>query len=456
MSAPPSPAPAGFRLAPFRFDVTPPLGHSCCAGWIKPVIGYDDPLEAIGAVLWGAGEPVVVCAVDWLGLSNAANLAWRSALAEAAGATPDRVSVHCVHQHNTPFVCLEAARMVAAHPELPPVYDPAFFRSCLERAGAAVRGALGRSRPVTHVAAGQARVERVASNRRVARDAAGRVTAMRRTRCTDPELVALPEGLIDPWLKTVAFYDGAEKIAAFHYYATHPMSYYEDGRVSSDFCGLARRRRQEEEPGCAHLYFNGCGANLGAGKYNDGSPAARRELTDRMHRAIAASERTLEPRPLRAMAWRTRELRPDPNPAFDADALRRTLDRTGAPDGAYAFGEGHQRALAAFKLAWLERCRRGEPVLLSELRLDDISLLHLPAEVFVEYQLRAQAMRPDRFVAVAAYGDFGPFYVPTREEFPCGGYEVSMAFCADTIDGQLTEGMRELLGSATPPESKKP
>ncbi|MEI6204285.1 MAG: caspase family protein, partial [Enhydrobacter sp.] len=54
----------------------------------------------------------------------------------------------------------------------------------------------------------------------------------------------LPEGLIDPMLRTVAFYDGAEKVASCHYYATHPMSHYGKGHVSSDFVGLARKRRQ--------------------------------------------------------------------------------------------------------------------------------------------------------------------------------------------------------------------
>ena len=40
-----------FRMAAFRCDVTPPLGHSCCGGWIKPVEQIDDALEAIGIVL---------------------------------------------------------------------------------------------------------------------------------------------------------------------------------------------------------------------------------------------------------------------------------------------------------------------------------------------------------------------------------------------------------------------
>ena len=44
-------------------------------------------------------------------------------------------------------------------------------------------------------------------------------------------------------LKTVSFWNGDAKLAALHYYATHPMSYYGDGLVTSDFVGLARAAR---------------------------------------------------------------------------------------------------------------------------------------------------------------------------------------------------------------------
>ncbi|PAW65411.1 MAG: hypothetical protein B9S34_11060 [Opitutia bacterium Tous-C1TDCM] len=53
------------HLATFRCDVTPPAGHSLCGGWIKPAAEVEDPLEAIGLVLLGAGAPIVICAVDW-------------------------------------------------------------------------------------------------------------------------------------------------------------------------------------------------------------------------------------------------------------------------------------------------------------------------------------------------------------------------------------------------------
>ena len=49
------------------------------------------------------------------------------------------------------------------------------------------------------------------------------------------------------------------------------------------------------------------------------------------------------------------------------------------------------------------------------------------------------------FVATAAYGDGGPWYIPVKEEYPAGGYEVSVAFCDPQVDSILTEAMGSLL-----------
>ncbi len=83
--------------------------------------------------------------------------------------------------------------------------------------------------------------------------------------------------------------------------------------------------------------------------------------------------------------------------------------------------------------------------MLSSLRVNDVSLVHLPAECFVEYQLRAQKLAPSRFVATAAYGDGGPWYIPVEKEYPAGGYEVSVAFCDPKVDPMLNQAMRLLL-----------
>src|SRR5205823_6466601 len=110
--------------------------------------------------------------------------------------------------------------------DLPHIVDIDFFKKCLETARKTVADSLKQARQVTHIATGQAKVEKVASNRRVNRDPNNKVLGMRGSSCTNAKLRDLPEGLIDPWLKTVAFYERDAKIAACHYYATHPMSYY--------------------------------------------------------------------------------------------------------------------------------------------------------------------------------------------------------------------------------------
>ena len=429
----------GLHIAPFKFDVTPPIGHGCCGGWIKPIEVVDDGLEAVGVVLLGAGKPIVLCAVDWTGLLNEAHVQWRTALAQAAGTTPDRVAVHCVHQHNAPMACLEAERIVAAEGDLPHVLMVDFFNRCLDAGRAAVEKAIPRAQSVTHVGSGQAKVAGVASNRRVKRDHDGKVLAMRGSSCKDETLIAMDEGLIDPFCKTVAFFNGDKKLAALHYYTTHPMSYYADGRCTSDFAGLARKQRQQDEPDCLHVYFTGCAGNVAAGKYNDGSKEARPILTKRLYDGIVASEAKLERVALNSetLAWKTADVLPPPRSSLHAETIAQQISDKS--------GQVANRNRPAYMLSWLRRVEKQIPIVLSSLHVGGVKLLHLPAEMFVEYQLRSQRLQPDHFVCTAAYGDGGPWYIPVKEEYPNGGYEVSVAFCEPEVDDIITEGIKRVL-----------
>ena len=83
------------------------------------------------------------------------------------------------------------------------------------------------------------------------------------------------------------------------------------------------------------------------------------------------------------------------------------------------------RLTAAKHLAWLRRCKAGHKIDVACLRIGGVFLLHLPGELFVEYQLAAQKMLPDAAVLTAAYGDYGPGYIGTEDAYPQGGYEVS-------------------------------
>ncbi|MEO1997248.1 MAG: hypothetical protein ABGZ17_18415, partial [Planctomycetaceae bacterium] len=84
-------------LSTFRIDATPPIGAPLCNGNVQPATTIDDHLSARGVVLFADGEPIVLCALDWVGIGNAGHDAFREALAQAAGTHPDRVAVHCLH-----------------------------------------------------------------------------------------------------------------------------------------------------------------------------------------------------------------------------------------------------------------------------------------------------------------------------------------------------------------------
>ncbi len=72
------------RIALFQADATPPLGSPLCNGNVKPVMEIVSPLTARGVVLLGSGDPIVVCAFDWVGIGNGSYDQFRQAIAMAA------------------------------------------------------------------------------------------------------------------------------------------------------------------------------------------------------------------------------------------------------------------------------------------------------------------------------------------------------------------------------------
>ena len=250
------------RVAFFFCETTPPIGHPLCGGWIKPLEAVDDPLLLKGILLADRKEAYVICALDWCLLQTEAYDLFRQKLAAAAGVPLSHVALQTVHQHNAPIADAKAQRLLDSVSSSPRHLDLQFLEEVTDRAGVAVRAARERLRPFTHVGFGSNRVERFASNRRV-RLADGKIRP-RYSSTTDPALQAAPEGLTDPWLRTVTLFDGEQPLLRLHYYATHPQSYYGDGRATADTVGLARDRFEREE-GVPQIYFTGCAGDITAG-----------------------------------------------------------------------------------------------------------------------------------------------------------------------------------------------
>lgn len=430
------PGNSAIRLATFDVDASPPIGSPMAYDPTSEVL---IPLSCRGVVLLGAGEPIVLCAVDWIGIGNGGHRAFRDALAAAAGTSIERVSVHSLHQHDAPWCDFSVDELLTAHGETNRPFDSAFGRRVIVSAAEAVRAAIPLAQTVTRVGAAHAPVDRVASNRRIL-GPDGNVAHVRYTATQDPKLREFPEGVIDPQLRMITFWNGEQPLAALSYYATHPQSYYRTGKANPDFPGIARNERQQAT-GVPHIHFTGAGGNIGAGKYNDGNPANRKVLVDRLADAMRRAWEGQEKRPLSSsdVTWRSLPVALPPAPSLSEEPLLAIVaDRAKTPQ---------QRQIAASKLIWLRRCRAGDKIDVGCLGLGEIRVLHLPGELFVEYQLAAQRLGQQRFVALAAYGDYAPWYIGTALSYRQGGYEtgVDASLVAPEVEPAIVSALADLL-----------
>ena len=427
------------RVATFDVDATPPLGSAMA---YDPVKRVDElTLRCRGIVILGAEEPIVLCAVDWIGIANEGHDAFRSALAEAAGTVPARVAVHALHQHDAPGCDFTAEKIIR---ELGlqgySRFDGNFHRLVMQRASEAIRTALPNAKKTTHFGFGEAMVKEVASNRRVAVGPDGKVGSMRGSSCKVPSLVALPEGLIDPNVSLLGFWNEDTPVAILTSYACHPQSYYRLGIPSPDFPGIARFIRGQDLNVALHVHFNGAGGNIAAGKYNDGSQPKRmilaNRLADGMREAYEKSTRvSLSSKDL---GWNSEPVSlPVATHLNQADIVTKLKGTD--PKGYISLAD---------QLAWLERVQSGHKIDVTCLRVGDVRMLHLPGELFVEYQLAAKAMRPDLHVMMAAYGDYGPGYIGTAASYPEGGYETgpTSSSVAPEVEAVLMKAMKRVLG----------
>lgn len=429
------------RIATFNIDATPPKDSALCSGSVPPVRGVNDPLSARGLILLPAGQkPVVLVSLDWVGIGNEGHSEFRAAFAEAVRTSIDRVAVHTIHQHDAPSCDFTVEKLLAANGLSGEAFNPEFARAMIQRCAEAARNALDHAVSISHIGLGKAMVEKVASNRRVL-GSDGMVEHVRWSATTDPEARAAPEGVIDPWVRAVSFWDEGTPVVIVTYYATHPQSYYRTGLVSADFPGWARSMREEDLPRAIHIHFNGAAGNVTAGKYNDGAPANREVLAERLHdgmkRAFEATERF--PVVDADFAWNSVDVHMPLRPEIDFEEQKALVASKKLSTG--------ERLNAAHEVAWMQQVIAGVPTTLSRLRIGSLQIVHMPAELFIEYQLAAQAMAPDDFVCMAAYGDYGAGYIGTAISYTQGGYETQLrtSRTAPEVEPILMDALKELV-----------
>lgn len=420
------------RIATFDIDATPPVGTELAYG--KMIASNPFSLRAKGIVLIGSGKPIVLCAIDWLGIANESQDAFKEAMAKAAGTTPDRVEVHTVHQHDAPICDFTSEKILKEKNLKLDGFDGTFARKLIPELCSSIQSAIRAPIPVTEIGIGKADVMEVASNR-VVRLEDGKVITRYSTEKRKKYRDA-PEGVIDPEISLLSFWNGDKPLAVLSFYATHPQSYYRTGIANPDFPGIARCMRELEVPDVPHIHFNGAGGNVAAGKYNDGNHRNRLILAQRLAEGMKKAWEATKKISVTAkdIEWATEPLLLPPNPEVaNIDTALAGMNRNAVTNN-------------IIRLGWYRRRMAGKSINAACLKAGkDVAIVFMPGELFVEYQLAAKRLAPDKFVAMAAYGDYGPFYIGTKEAYDIGGYEIRSSPETSDVEEYILKALRKLL-----------
>jgi neutral/alkaline ceramidase-like enzyme len=403
---------AGFA----RRDITPDLGTPSGLSLRDPVETVWDPLTVTVLVFEANGERAAVAGADLMGILEATHRQIRERVGRAIGADPDLVVLNASHTHSAPYLSRDL--QAALGPLGLRVMDDEYADSVAARVAEAAIEAAARLAPVT-VAAGRGGVERVASNRRP-RLPDGRV--VHRYGRAPAELRALAEGVIDRDVAVVQFAnaESGRPIGVLAVYACHPTAAGGElhGHVSADFVGHGRRV-VESAIAAPLVFLQGCGGDIGTGKWVSGTA---REDTIAMGERFAAGVRAAlddlrasRDSPFRASVERVAlEL----EPMGSLPDLERRLAAAATSGDVAATVSAGDALVVAQRIETLRMAR------ITVFAIDDIALVCLPGEVFVEHGMAIRARSPFRTTLVAAYNDNTLQYIPTVAAFAEGEYEV--------------------------------
>jgi len=422
------------EISTFCVDCTPPIGHPIGFTPADSATDVRDPLFLRGFILDSGNERCLFASLDYCLLMNSAYDQLCEALGEAIDTTPDRVVIHCIHQHDTPAINLE----------LDPILGMATFPEdtwceIVRQCAKAAREAVANREPVAAVGHSEYRLDGYASNRRIM-GPDGKVKGMRFSRCPDESLRNEPIGLIDPMLRTVAFKgENGDFLGSLNFYATHPQVANSRHLYSADAPGEAMRLVGKEYSKGLHAFCTGAGGNITAGKYSsvddlEGNLLAfGRQIADGVTRNL----KSIQWNPVDTMEWRTATF------PFPAKPVSRPETEALVRKASVA-GEG--TSLVAAALLSSSEYPTNEEYTICLLKLGSTCILFCPGELFVEYQLFVQSVIPDQFVALAANCCNNFLYLPLAEQLRQGGYEVnSFCWCTEEFEPRFKKAIETLL-----------
>ncbi len=443
-----SAAGTAFRVAAAQVDITPKNGTPM-AGFYKfrAVDGVMDPIYAKSIVVEQNGEHAVMVVLDLCFTTRPMVTAARKAIEEQCGIAGDRVMISATHTHSGPQLprgsLMDDITKVTTPPGMAYIKElPALIAQSVSEAKAKLKPA----KP----AAAIGKADGISFNRRVLRN--GSKEAIWLPLKIDPA-IERPAGPIDPDVGVLVFQghaDGAEPIAAWLNFAMHPVSVDAGLKISADYPGVFTRLvRERHGPGMIAVFANGCCGNLGHGDYLSGKKRSTLELGTALADATTVawpnlkSLKTTVPRVRSAQVTLQRRTFSEADIARAKDIVSRMMT------------ENLGTVTMAEAVCILETVGKQSMPLVAEVQViafsDELAIVALPGEIFVELGLALKKASPFKytFIAELANGSIG--YVPDRDAYPQGNYEVVSARCEAGSGEKLIEVALKLLNEMAKP-----
>lgn len=405
-----------------QIDITPPVGIAL-TGYIArdgPSVGVHDPLHATAIVLDSGGVQVAVISCDLLALDAETVAAVRASIERTTGIPAQHVLIAATHTHSGPAtIFLHGCGEV----------DPSWLAALQSQLVALVQQALTTLQPAA-VGSGRSQVPPGIANRRRADGPLDRELGVLRIDSADGQPLAV--------LTNVGCH--ATVLGG------------ENRLISADYPGYAAR---------ALARGTGAPAACITGAAGDVNPLARQQRpvsplaavgsspvadgfaqAEQLGEAVAVEAlrvwNTITPSQ-RADVWAAHEtLAPPLLPPPDVPTLARVADEHRRLLGeAQAAGEGVAARVHAAMLAWaqatLQQVEAGAAprTVAAEVQtvgLGPLVLVGVPGELFSTLGTCIRAAVAPRQVFVCAYTNDDIGYIPSRDEYAHGGYEILEAY----------------------------
>lgn len=413
-----------FRVGAAQVDITPKNGTPM-AGYYKfrAVEGVLDPIYAKTIVVEQDGSHAALIVLDVSGTTRPVVVAARTLIQEQCGIEADHVMISATHTHTGPQLprgsLIDDITQANSAPGTAYVDAlPALIAKSVSEA----KAKLAPARP--SVAMGKA--EGLSFNRRVLRQ--GSEKAIWQPGHINPS-IEKPAGPVDPEVGILVFDSAssqASPLAALVNFAMHPTSVGGGVRVSADYPGVLTRSLSERKGGSMQAVFaNGCCGNINHTDYVTGKRRTTQELGTALADAALAAWPGLTALPTHAPRSRSVTVTLPRRKFSEADIAK-------AKDvAARMMTENLGTVPMAEAVCILETVGKQDVPLLADVQVisfsDDVAILALPGEIFVELGLAIKKASPFKhtFIAELSNGSIG--YVPNREAYPQGNYEVVSA-----------------------------